>query len=289
MAKKNEMEKAAESGGTALAKASDLLPEDVDFNELLENLAEMDEVEFPRISHKNGKFFFSDDPSDKGTESFEGVVLFYGKQNTYWEGKYDPKAKTPPECFSVDGVSGSKPRDENGRFGSCEDCKLNQFGSGQGKGKACRNQTKLYVQKVGTTVPMILFLPPTSIRAFESNYIIHKVTQKGLSYPKVVTRFVSYQAPNETYYRMNFEIAGVYKGDEANSVKKLREYWLKAIKKDRSRLDMAGAGGESHGESSSKPSSAPAGRVVEPRPAPSKPAESAAPASVSSDDEDLPF
>jgi hypothetical protein len=286
MAKKNELEKSTPAAPTPLALAKDLLPEDVDFNELLENLAEMDEVEFPRIRHKTGKFYFSDD--DKGTEEFEAVVLFYGKQNTYWDGNYDPKNISPPECFSVDGSSGSKPRDEQGRFGSCGDCALNQFGSGTGRGKACRNQLKLYVQKLGTTVPMTLFLAPTSIRAFESNYIIHKVTQKGLSYPKVVTKFTSYQQQGETHFRINFEIAGVYKGEEADSLKKLREYWLKAIKKDRARLDM----GQDHHESKAD-SGGSNTRTVEPRPAPSgsskpAPTPAAAPAGIQ-DDEDMPF
>jgi len=281
--KKNEIEKSAAASTTlTLAKASDLLPEDVDFNELLENLSEMDEVEFPRIRHKGGKFFFSDDPADKGCEEFEAVVLFYGKQNTYWDGSYDPKNISPPSCYSVDGSAGSKPRDDQGRFGTCSDCALNQFGSGTGRGKACRNQLKLYIQKLGTTVPMTLFLPPTSIRAFESNYIIHKVTQKGLSYPKVVTKFISYQEKDETYHRVNFEIAGVYKGEEADAVKKLREYWLKPIKKDRIRLDMAQVN-ESKAEAGSGSNNA---RTVEPRPAPAgKPA---APAGIQ-DDEDMPF
>lgn len=289
MAKKNELEKAGPATPPALALAKDLLPEDVDFNELLENLAEMDEVEFPRVRHKGGKFYFTDDVADKGCEEFEAVVLFYGKQNTYWDGNYDPKNISPPECHSVDGACGSKPRDEQGRFGACNDCALNQFGSGAGRGKACRNQLKLYIQKLGTTVPSTLFLPPTSIRAFESNYIIHKVTQKGLSYPKVVTKFVSYQQQGETHYRVNFEIAGVYKGEEADSVKKLREYWLKAIRKDRARLDMGQV--NDHHESKSDSGSTSNTRTVEPRPAPSgasKPAPTPASAGIQ-DDEDMPF
>lgn len=283
MAKKNEMEKAPAAQLTQ-AKAADLLPEDVDFDELLENLAEMDEVEFPRISHKNGKFFFSDDPSDKGTEEFEGIVLYYGKQNTYWEGTYDPKNITPPECYSVDGVTGSKPRDENGRFGRCDECELNKFGSGKGKGKACRNQTKLYIQKIGTTVPMVLFLPPTSIRAFESNYIIHKVTQRGLTYPKIVTKFTSFQAQNETFYRINFEISGVYKGEDAQAVKKFRDYWLKAIKKDRNRLDSMVS---QHDHTDTTPAPSPAPSSAQTRVVDSKPATSQVVGII--EDDDMPF
>jgi hypothetical protein len=286
MAKKTEIEKATNAGPAPLAKAVDLLPAEVDFNELLENLAEMDEVEFPRVRHKGGKFYFTDDQADKGVEEFEAVILYYGKQNTYWEGKYDPKVITPPDCFSVDGTTGSKPRDEQNRFGACTDCALNQWASGQGRGKACRNQLKLYVQILGTTVPMTLFLPPTSIRAFESNYIIHKVTQKGLSYPKVVTKFISYQQQGETHFRVNFEIAGQYKGEEADAVKKLRDFWLKAIKKDRARLDMGAAESHHDGAAAGNTSNA---RTVAPRTAPaSNSVPTPAPVGPQAD-EDLPF
>ena len=227
----------------ALAKTEELLPDDVDFDELKENLSEMDEIEFPRIRFRQGKFYMTDDPEDKGVEEFEGVLYFWGRQNTYWDGAYDPNNPTPPECFSVDGKEGSKPRDGKGRFGNCATCKLNEFGSGVGKGKACRNQVKLYIQVKGTVVPMTLFLAPTSIGGFTKTFIMNKVTQKALSYSKIITRFKSYQKGNDTYYRIGFEVAGVFKGEEADQVKELRDFWLKAIKLDRTRLDDSVSGG----------------------------------------------
>ncbi|RJR13783.1 hypothetical protein C4588_00665 [Candidatus Parcubacteria bacterium] len=286
MAKK--MQLAETTATTELAKAEDLLPPEVDFDELLENLAEMDEVEFPRIRHKNGRFYFSDDPADKGVEEFVGVIFYYGKQNTYWAGTYDPKNIAPPDCFSVDGVTGSKARDDNGNFGTCQDCRLNQFGSGQGRGKACRNQVKLYIHRLGTTVPMTLFLAPTTIRNFENNYILGKVVQKGLSFAKIVTKFVSYQVPAETHYRVNFEIVSSYKGADADAVKKLRDYWLRAIKKDRTRLDIPSNDSQDGGNSGASESKNT--RTVEPRPAPASAPSTPSPVpAMQEDDEDLPF
>jgi hypothetical protein len=241
-----------------LAKSEDLLPEGIEFDTLVENFEEMDEISFPRIRFKQGKFFFSDDPEDKGVEEFEAVILYYGRQNTYWEGNYDPGNIVPPECFSVDGVTGSKPRNEDGCFGACKTCEYNKFGSGVGKGKACRNQMKLYVHVLGTTVPMSLFLAPTSLGAFTQNYIMLKVTQKGHSYYKVVTKFKAYQKQNETYFRVNFEVASVFKGDEATKVKELRGYWIDAFKNDRSRLDSSVGGNDKEETPSST-------RKVEPR------------------------
>lgn len=270
---------AGKKSSTALAvsTSSDLLPAEVDYDELMENLEEMDDIEFPRIRFRQGKFFFSDDPEDKGVTEFEGVVFFYGKQNTYWAGNYDPSNVVPPECFSPDGKTGSKPRNANGEFGDCKTCKFNQFGSGVGKGKACRNQVKLYIQRLGTTVPMALFLAPTSIGAFMQNYLMNKVTQKGLSYSKVVTRFKAYQNDKETYYRVNFEVASVFKGEDADRVKGLRDYWLTSIKSDRSKMENVDTGDDEDG--SSTPQSQTRDRVVEPRePAP-------APVDVEDDDE----
>ena len=246
----------------------------------MENLEEMDDIEFPRIRFRQGKFFFSDDPDDKGVTEFEGVVFFYGKQNTYWAGNYDPSNVVPPECFSPDGKAGSKPRNANGEFGDCKTCKFNQFGSGVGKGKACRNQVKLYIQRLGTTVPMTLFLAPTSIGAFMQNYLMNKVTQKGLSYSKVVTRFKAYQNDKETYYRVNFEVASVFKGEDADKVKGLRDYWLTSIKSDRTKMENMDTSGDD--DAPSAPQSQTRDRVVEPRePAP-------APVDVE-DDDDPPF
>lgn len=251
------------STALALATAKELLPEDVDFDEMLENLEEMDEIDFPRIRFRQGKFFFSDDEEDKGVEEFEGVVFFYGKQNTYWEGAYDPGNIVPPVCSSVDGKVGTLVRNEKtGAFGKCKTCVHNQFGSGVGKGKACRNQVKLYIQRIGTTVPMTLFLAPTSIGNFMQNYLMNKVTQKGLSYSRIVTKIKSFQKGTETYFRVNFEVASVFKGDDALQVKKLRDFWMPAIKSDRTRLDSSVAGVSDDDER--EPTSGNT-RVVEPR------------------------
>jgi len=225
-----------------VAKSTDLLPEGTEFEVLVENLAEMNEMDFPRIRFNNGKFKFSDD-QEEGVDEFEGVLLFYGRQNTYWEGNYDSNNPTPPECFSVDGESGSKSRDSSGCYGECKSCAYNKFGSGIGKGKLCRNQMKLYIHVLGTTVPHALFLAPTSLGGFTQNFIMNKIVQRGLSYFKVITKVKSFKkAASDTYFRIGFEVSNVFKGEEAEKVKDIRNYWLEPIKSDRSRLDASVTG-----------------------------------------------
>jgi hypothetical protein len=239
-----------------VAKSTDLLPEGTEFETLVENLSEMDDIGFPRIRFNNGKFKFTDDADEEGLDEFEGVLIFYGRQNTYWEGNYDPNNVVPPECFSVDGVTGSQPRNADGCFGECKTCAYNKFGS-KGKGKACRNQMKLYIQVLGTTVPNTLFLAPTSLGGFTQSYIMNKIVQRGLSYFKVITKFKAYKKGNDNFFRIGFEVSNVFKGEEADKVKEIRDYWLDPIKSDRTRLDSSVMGDGDSGETNQ--------RTVEPR------------------------
>lgn len=253
----------------ALAKAEDLLPADTEFDQLMENLEEMDEINFPRISFKNGRFKMSKE--DKGSDEITGVILFHGRQNTYWEGNYDANNPTPPICFSVDGKTGSVARDSQGRFGSCRDCKYNQFGSGVGKGKACRNQKKVYIQVPGNAVPYTLFLAPTSLSAFNDGYIMNKIVQKGHQYWAVLTKFSAYQRDNDTYFRIAFDVDSVFKDEEKAQVKELRDFWMPAIKQDRTQLDPSVTGGSRGNDDDEDEEMSETGstRTVEPRkPAP---------------------
>lgn len=265
----------------ALATVQELLPADTDFDQLTENFEEMDEINFPRISFKNGRFKLSQD--DKGMDELKGVILFHGRQNTYWEGNYDPNNIVPPECFSVDGKVGSKARDSEGNFGTCIDCNKNKFGSGVGKGKACRNQKKVYIQVPGNAVPYTLFLAPTSLSAFNDTYIMSKIVQKGYQYWAVMTTFTAYQKGNDTYFRVSFEVDSIFKDEEKVQLKELRDFWMPAIKRDRTRLDSSvSATGSSDSEENSTRT------VAARKPAPA-PVTSPSDVADGVDDEDPPF
>lgn len=266
--KKNEM---------VVAEAAALLPEGVDFETLAENLQEMDELSFPRIPYKDGKFYLENDDDDEGVDEFEGVLLFYGRQNTYWKENFDSKNIVPPDCFSVDGKMGSLPRNEDGCFGECKSCLYNKFGSGIGKGKACRNQMKLYIHVLGTTIPKTLFLAPTSLGAFTHGYIMNKITQRGLSYFRVITKFKAFKKKDENFWRVGFDVVNTFSGEEADKVKEHRDYWLEPIKNDRTRLDSSVTGGDK------EVTDEPGQKTVEPR----KPA--AVSSGNESEDDDPPF
>lgn len=273
--KKDEQEETqdeAPSTQLAVSTFAEMLPEGVDYTEVLDNLREMDEIEFPRIKMKKGKFVLTEDPNDKGVEEFTGVLLYHGRQNTFWQAGFDKNNITPPDCSSTDGKLGSKQREGN-KFGTCADCHFNQFKSHpSGKGKACRNQVKLYILRQGTLVPTTLLIAPTSLGVFNRGFLLDQVTQKGLAYWKVTTTFTAYQQDDETFARVKFAVQGVFKGDEAARVKELREFWLTAISRDRTRLDTFGPGDD--GAAESRRASAAAAAASSASPAPSNDDES---------------
>lgn len=75
------------------------------------------------------------------------VIVDFASKNTFYERAFDPKAITPPACFSI----GSNPLkmvpSDNAplkQATDCGTCPMNQFGS-DGDGKACKNSRVLVV------------------------------------------------------------------------------------------------------------------------------------------------
>ena len=93
----------------------------------------------------------------------EGVILYSHNSNAYWPEGSEYDDDQPPLCQSFDGKAGYG---EPG--GTCADCVLNQFGSdGNNKGKACKNMRMLYLLRSGEYMPLLISLPPTSIKPFK--------------------------------------------------------------------------------------------------------------------------
>lgn len=119
-----------------------------------------------------------------------GVIVDHHPINAYWAEKFSGQ-NTPPDCSSMDGKHG-----EGAPGGSCANCPFNQFGSGEdGNGKACKNMHRVYLLRSGEIIPLLLTLPPTSIKAF-SDYIGKRVVTKGLRSYGVVTKVTLKKAVN---------------------------------------------------------------------------------------------
>lgn len=290
MVSKNKKEE--EAPVTSLVPVKCLLPTGMETVESLkETLDGLEGIDFPRISFRQGKFFLSKDEDEEGTDEISAVILAWRRQNTYWAQGFDKNNPTPPECYSTDGKTGSV-------HGECSKCEFNKFGSGQGRGKACRNQIKVWLQIDGMALPMTMFISPTNLSAFDTSFLVDRVIQKGLVFWKVKTKIKAYQKKNETFGRLKFEVEGIFEGEELKRVTEIKEFWKTAISNDQ-RQDFATEEPASSSATSSaedeNAASAPAktastskpapSRVVAPKPTPTKAKEE----SFAPDDDEPPF
>ena len=147
-----------------------LLPDMVEGDFAQDDLAEdMDglTVSFQRVKIPGGgvtQFEVpGDDPENPDYAKYlTGVILYNHMTNSYWPEGSEYNDDTPPLCQSADGKTGC-----GTPGGLCSVCRLNQFGSAEnGKGKACKNMRTLYLLRSGDVMPIMLTLPPTSIKPF---------------------------------------------------------------------------------------------------------------------------
>lgn len=145
-----------------------------------------------------------DDPdSPDMVKEIKGVIVDHHPVNAYWAVKYEGQ-NNPPDCSSMDGKCGV-----GNPGGECKTCPFNQFGSAEdGKGKKCKNMHRVYILRSGDAFPLLLTLPPTSIKAF-SDFMAKRILIKGLRSYGVVTWVALKKAQNSggiTYSQAQFGI-----------------------------------------------------------------------------------
>ena len=156
---------------------------------MAEELGEDAQIPYDRIKiPSGGSTAFEipgDDPDNPDiAKEIEGIIVYAQSINAYWEDAYDG-SNNLPSCSSMDGKNGV---DTSTGIHSCKVCPLNEFGSGKnGKGKACKNMKRLYILRPGSPLPVILTLPPTSIKAY-TDYVGRQIVTRGLRTHHVITR-----------------------------------------------------------------------------------------------------
>ena len=123
-------------------------------------------------------------PDGEKVEGFEGILLYKHTCNILFSGEEGDKTIF---CQSPDAIKSSSGKDIQSEF--CKDCPKNQYESAEnGKGKACKNQIRTFWIIKGYQLPVVLMLPPTSIKSFaeyltslSSGVLIGK-TRKALHY-----------------------------------------------------------------------------------------------------------
>ena len=88
----------------------------------------------------------------------KGVILLHHPAYAYYTEKYSG-GSNPPDCGSFNGIQGT-----GNPGGACASCPYNQFGSGEGQSKACKNRRMLYILMENELFPMVLSLPTGSLK-----------------------------------------------------------------------------------------------------------------------------
>ncbi|NLD60142.1 MAG: hypothetical protein GX647_10860 [Clostridiales bacterium] len=114
-------------------------------------------------------------------KEFSGVILYHHPLYSYYRERF-AGGNAAPDCGSYDGVAGV-----GIPGGPCAQCPLNQFGSGENGGKACKNKRRIYILREGELIPLLLTLPTGSMKEF--SVYIKRLLAKGRKSSAVVTRF----------------------------------------------------------------------------------------------------
>lgn len=131
-----------------------------------------------------------------------GVILYHKPMYAYYRTAYEG-GNNPPDCGSYDGVNGY-----GTPGGLCSKCPYNEFGSGQGQSKACKNKRLVFLIREGEIFPVELTIPPGSLKTF-TNFVKSQLTKqrrlnemvtkihikratnaKGIAYAQVMFSFV---------------------------------------------------------------------------------------------------
>ena len=173
-----------------------ILP-DADFSENFSNedfAEDFDglQVNFPRVKIPSGGMVSfevpGDDPeSPDSVKTIEGIIIYNHGASAYWPEGAEYDENVPPLCSSVDGKTGIG---EPG--GACAVCALNKYGTGvdakgnPSKGKACKNMRQLYILRSGEYLPILLSLPPTSLRPFNDFMNMAFITRRRPTWSAIV-------------------------------------------------------------------------------------------------------
>ena len=141
--------------------------------------------------------------------------------NAYWANKF-AGGNEQPDCSSFDGKQGVDRL--TGEIKSCETCPHNKFES-DGSGKACKNVHRVFMLQEGNPVPLILSLPPTSLK-YMRNYIAKRVLLKGFRCWQVLTKITlkkEKSKDNITYSRAAFAFVDKLTPEQEKQAEAMRE------------------------------------------------------------------
>lgn len=228
-----------ETGGDALAAFDtdalrDLIAENLGGEQI--DISALDRITVPAGGNLAWTVPTSD--GERPAEAIEAVVIHRKSTRAYWATEFS--GNTPPDCVSDDAEIG------HGRYGVssaenplgfCAACPMGQWDShpkGTG-GQACKLTQRLFVLQPGDVLPLVINVPPSSLKAWRA-YVMRLIKErKGIK--RVLTRFTLVKeksAANVVYSQIAFKAARELTADEAATVARYAESITPAL--DRARL-----------------------------------------------------
>ena len=205
------------------------------------------------LSTKSGTLAFGDEVLPGNQVCV--VIIDAVRENTYYEGKFNPDVMTAPVCYAFgrdkDEDMGPHPsmqafpEDFVPQNDTCRGCPKNEWGSADtGRGKACQNRRRLvllpagsYVPKRGsrdfdlelfneeehfrTADPAFLKLPPTSVEEW-SKYVSQISAAHRLPPHGVITRIYIETHPKHQYH-VKFEMVEKVPDDQLAAIMERHE------------------------------------------------------------------
>ncbi len=189
-------------------------------------------VDFDRVKIPSGGGLAfelpGEDEDDYETEkTITGIIVDQHSTNAYWADSY-AGGNAPPDCSSMDGKSGI---DKAGATHGCAGCPNNQWGSDLkqdgsfGRGKACKNSRRIYILREGEMFPLLLTLPPTSLKNF-GNFLAKRVLARDKLPAEVITEVSLKKATSGdgiSYSQAKFKIVGLLSEEKVREVRKYAE------------------------------------------------------------------
>jgi hypothetical protein len=191
-------------------------------SEIFEEIEGMTEP-FEKIKVPIGGAVTFEIPGDNGElediKEIEGVILCHHLVNVYYKEKYTGGVNLP-DCSSNDGNIG-----QGNPGGDCSKCPYNEFGSGEGKGKACKNKKRVFILKEGNILPAIIYIPSGSMKDF--GVFITRLISKGIGSNAYVIKISLKKATNSNcivYSQVFFSVKRKLTEEEYNCILPLSNY-----------------------------------------------------------------
>lgn len=174
-----------------------------------------------KVSQESATFMLDNSHIDHGKSSNEitGIILHNHALNSYYKDKSFSQGRRP-DCYSNDGVIGT-----GTPGGICCNCPNNKNGS-HGRGKACKQKRKLFIQRENDPLPITLIVNTGSLWVF-SDYNLKKVVAKKLRLNQVESKLLLSKAITKDgipYAKIEFQLCRELDNKEILSVKEISDY-----------------------------------------------------------------